>query len=265
MLTNPDVDVRREILKEALLVRSQQGLSAAGPLYVAILAALAVTLPVAAIAWGVVGAVGGLALLLRGARGVLDDERMAGAIVEQVLRRDYAPQRVPPELEPYVEQSLEAACRLVVQAVGAHASPSANALVEVADTAVDLLGRMRAMCEQVITAEALLNSISDQFQALPRATAAAVEADFNRNLNKLQKSIDGAREQIFQTATLLQHMSVQAMLIQTQDFDLIDSTIGNLQQTATDQSELLQTRIQAMQEVAMTTESATTPLFRVAS
>jgi hypothetical protein len=254
-------DLRRDLLKEALVVRSQQGLLPGGLAYITILAALTATIPLAAVGWAIAGGVVGLGLSVAGARGLLmGNEQQVRAIAERVLRRDYAPQVVPPEMVPYVEQSIEAALRIIVQAERNRGTPSYKALAEVMDTVAYLLTRMKTMCEQVVTAEKLFDSISEQFDALPRQSASSVEATFNQNLRSLQKGIDAAREQIFQTASILQQMAVQAMLIQTQDLDLINATAGTIQQTASDQAELLQVRLQAMQEIAETTQAATSAL-----
>lgn len=254
-------DLRRDLLKEALVVRSQQGLLPGSLVYIGVLAALAATMPVAALAWAVVGGALGVGASVAGAQRLLGgDEGRVRTIAERVLRRDYAPHRVPPELVPYVEQSIESALRIIVQAERTRGTPSYAALAEVMDTAAYLLARMKTMCEQVVSAEALFDSIKAQFDALPRQSASAIEAGFNQNLRSLQKTIDAAREQIFQTASILQQMAVQAMLIQSQDLALLNATVGTIQQTASDQAELLQVRIQAMQEIAQTTQAATSAL-----
>lgn len=208
--------------------------------------------------WLLGATVGGVGLGISGARRLLNNEEAVPELAKRTVMLYHIPKEIPPELEDYVKQAIESATQIIIRIEQTRGQPNYKALSDVVDTVGFLLDKVCEMSNRIIATDRLFDSIQQQMRSLPGGRLSDnAQRDFERNLYNLQQSIDTARRQIVDTTATLQQISLQTLMIQAQDIAMIDDTTGSVRRIATDQAELLQARILAMEEVAQNTRVAT--------
>lgn len=251
--------LRKNLFKEAARTQIERNGLVGGVALLGIAGVLtALTTPWLAPLWLVGAAAGGVGLGLSGARSLLNDDEAVSELARRTVLHYHTPREVSPELEPYVQQAVQSAIEIITRVEQGRGEPTYEGMSDVVDTVGFLLDKICAMSERVAATERLFVSIQHQVKALPGSRVRGEdERAFNRNLYNLQSSIDTARQQIVDTVAALQQIAVQTLMIQAQDAVMLDDTTGSLRRLAADQADLLQVRIEAMEEVAQLTEAAT--------
>ena len=253
-----DSSLRKDLFKEAARTQIEKtGVLGGGVLVGAAVLLTAATTPWLAPLWLAGAGLVGLGLSVSGARTLLRNNAAVPEVARRTVLAQHAPREVPPELLPYVTQSVESAIEIITRVEQARGQPVYEVLSDVVDTVGFLLDKICSMCERIVNTERLFDSLQQQAERLPGGRLPEASArDFERNLAYLQRSIDAAREQIVDSSASLQQIAVQTLMIQAHDAALVDDTTGSLRRLASDQAELLQARIAAMEEVARTTQAA---------
>lgn len=251
--------LRKNLLKEAVHLQLERtGLVGGGLLIGGAVVLTALTSPWLGAVWALAAAGGGVALSLSGAQSLLRNQQAIPDLARRTVLHHHTPREVPPELQPYVEQAVQSSIEIIGRVEQSRGQPLYSALSDVVDTVGSLLDKICDMSERIVTTERLFATIRQQASALPDSRLQGdARQEFDRNLNQLQGSIDRAREQIVAATASLRQIAVQTLMIQAQDAALLDDTTGDLIRIATDQADLLQTRIAAMEDVARSTQAAT--------
>ena len=251
--------LRKNLFKEAARMQIERyGLVGGSLLFGTAAVLTGATTSLLAPLWLLGAAAGGVGLTISGARRLLNKQEAVLDLAKRTVMQHHAPREVPPELVPYVEQAIQSSIEIITRVEQTRGQPVYNGLSDIVDTVGLLLDKICDMSDRIITTERLFNNIQQQVKALPGSRLQGNAArDFNRNLFNLQKSIDGARQQIVDATASLQQIGIQTLMIQAQDAALLDDTTGDLRRLASDQAELLQVRIQAMEDVARSTQAAT--------
>ena len=256
--------LRKNLFKEAARMQIERyGLVGGSLLFGTAAVLTGATTSLLAPLWLLGAAAGGVGLTISGARRLLNKQEAVLDLAKRTVMQHHAPREVPPELVPYVEQAIQSSIEIITRVEQTRGQPVYNGLSDIVDTVGLLLDKICDMSDRIITTERLFNNIQQQVGAvreppLPGSRLQGNAArDFNRNLFNLQKSIDGARQQIVDATASLQQIGIQTLMIQAQDAALLDDTTGDLRRLASDQAELLQVRIQAMEDVARSTQAAT--------
>ncbi len=255
--------LRKNLFKEALRDEvEQRGLLAGGLLLSGVAALTAATTLWLAPVYVVAAGLGALGIAIRGTQGRLGNPNAVPEIARRTIASHHTPKEVPTELVSYVEQAIEAAVEIVTHIQKDRRQSTYMGMREVVDTTGDLLNMITTMSERIAATEKLFRAIQQRKQSLPNAVLQGKTAeDFERNLHTLQTSIDQARQQIVTATASLQQISVQVLMIQAQDAALIDQAMGSLSVLATEQADQLQLRITAMEDIARTTDAATSRLL----
>jgi hypothetical protein len=256
--------LRKDLLKEAVRIQLERnGMVGGGLLVVAAAILTGVTTPWLAPLWLAGAAGGGVALSLSGARAMLRNQQAVPDLARRTVLAYHTPREVTPELVPYVEQAVQSAIDIITRVEQTRGQPLYDSLSDVVDTVGFLLDKICSMSERIVATERLFNTIQEQVTRLPDSRLQGDAArDFNRNLFNLQRSIDAAREQIADATASLQQIGVQTLMIQAQDAAMLDDTTGNLRMLASEQADLLQVRISAMEDLARSTQAATGRLLK---
>ena len=251
--------LRKNLFKEAARMQIERyGLVGGSLLFGTAAVLTGATTSLLAPLWLLGAAAGGVGLTISGARRLLNKQEAVLDLAKRTVMQHHAPREVPPELVPYVEQAIQSSIEVITRVEQTRGQSVYNSLSDIVDTVGLLLDKICDMSDHIITTERLFNNIQQQVKALPGSRLQGNAArDFNRNLFNLQKSIDGARQQIVDATASLQQIGIQTLMIQAQDAALLDDTTGDLRRLASDQAELLQVRIQAMEDVARSTQAAT--------
>lgn len=262
-LSHMDNSLRKNLFKEALRDEvEQRGMLASGLLLSGVAALTAATTLWLAPVYVGVAAVAGLGLALRGTQGRLGNPTAVPEIARRTITAYHAPAEVSPELVAYVEQAIESAVEIVTNIQKDRQQSTYMGMRDVVDTTGDLLNMITTMSERITATEKLFNAIQGRKKSLPNAVLQGKTGDdFERNLFTLQSSIDQARRQIVTATASLQQMSVQVLMIQAQDAALVDQAMGSLSLIATEQADQLQLRIEAMDDIARSTDAATSRLL----
>jgi hypothetical protein len=256
--------LRKNLLKEAARLQLERhGLLGGGLLLGAAAFLTALTTPWLAPVWLAGAAAGGIGASLSAARTLLNNQEAVPELAKRTVLHYHAPREVPAELLPYVQQAVESAIEIITRVERTRGQPVYEGMSDVVDTVGFLLDKICGMSDRIVATERLFDSIQQQVRQLPASRLQGDAArDFERNLYNLQRSIDAAREQIVDATASLQQIGVQTLMIQAHDAALVDDTTGSLRLLASDQADLLQARISAMEEVARTTQAATGRLLR---
>jgi hypothetical protein len=256
--------LRKNLLKEAVHTQLERnGLVGGGLLIGGAVILTALTSPWLGPVWAAAAGLGGVALSLTGAQGLLRNQQALPDLARRAVLQHHTPREVPPELLPYVNQAVQSSIEIIERVEPMRGQPLYAALSEVVDTVGSLLDKICSMSERIVVTDRLFDSIQQQVSALPGSRLQGdAKREFDRNLLQLQGSIDTAREQIVSATASLQQIAVQTLMIQAQDAALVDDTTGSLIRMAEDQADLLQTRISAMEDVARSTEAMTGRLLK---
>ncbi|MCB9126554.1 MAG: hypothetical protein H6638_01365 [Ardenticatenales bacterium] len=257
-------DLRRDLFKNATRNQIERHGVWVSALLVGGAAALtALTAPWLAPLWLGGAVASGAGLSLAGARRSLRNNDEVARLVAQTVGRAYLPNAVSPELRPYVDQAASSAVEIITRAEQRRGEPIYRSLQEVVDTVGLLLQKINQMSERVAATETLFASIQRQSKQLPGGRLANAEAQalYERTLFNLQKNIDSARQQVVDAVAAMQQISLQTLMLEAQDAALFDGGPSSALQLATEQATLLQTRIDAMDEMAFLTESETSRLL----
>jgi hypothetical protein len=255
--------LRKNLFKEALRDEvEQRGMLAGGLLLSGVAALTAATTLWLAPVYVAAAGLGALGLAIRGTQGRLGNPNAVPEIARRTISTHHTPKEVSSELVSYVDQAIEAAVEIVTHIQKDRRQSTYMGMRDVVDTTGDLLNMITTMSERIAATEKLFHAIQGRKKALPNAVLQGKTAeDFERNLRTLQTSIDQARQQIVTATASLQQMSVQVLMIQAQDAALIDQAMGSLSNLATEQADQLQLRITAMEDVARSTDAATSRLL----
>jgi hypothetical protein len=256
--------LRKDLLKEPVRIQLERNGLVGGGLLIATAAALtAITTPWLAPLWLLGAAGGGVALSISGARGLLHNQQAVPELARRTVLTYHTPREVTPELVPYVEQAVQSAIEIITRVEQTRGQPLYTSLSDVVDTVGFLLDEICSMSERIVATERLFNTIQEQVDRLPASRLQGDAArDFNRNLFNLQRGIDAAREQIADATASLQQIGVQTLMVQAHDAALLDDTTGSLRMIASEQADLLQVRISAMEDLARSTQAATGRLLK---